>query len=696
MSEQDNLQTADGKEQKESTINTSEKKKIITEETVVEAVVEAVEETVVEAVVEAVEETVVEAVEETVVEAVEDKVQETVEEAVEDKVQETVEETVKSEGDDHGIDAIHESNAEDAEDEGNSERHTIEHKPYDKMSMDELVDELHNLVSNEKVQAIKEHVNNLRTEFMSQFHSLLEEKKEEFIHEGGKDTDFYYSNPIEKRFKDAYREYKNKLHSHYKNIENSLKENLVERLQIIEEIKGLFNVEESINTTYKHFKELQEQWKNAGPIPKDKYNNAWNSYHHHVEIFYDFLHLNRDLRDLDFKHNLEQKLKIIDRAEELAKDDDLNRAFRELQVLHKMWKEELGPVAKEHRDVIWERFKKATKTIHDKRQIYFSELDKVYEQNLEKKHEIIAKIDTIAQEKVNSHSAWQNKIKDIEALRKEFFSAGKVPIKVNEATWTKFKDSVRNFNRNKNAFYKDLKKEQYVNLQKKMDLIKTAEDNKDSEDFETTTPLMKKIQSEWKKIGHVPRKDSDKVWNEFKTACNHYFNKFHSAKDAENKEGYEIYDKKNEILGQLKNLKVSGEQQKDLSVIKDHISTWKSLGHVPPNKRYIEGKLNKTLDGLFKSLDIDKNEAEMIKFENKLENLNSATDTRFLDNERTFIRKKIDEIKGEVNQLENNLLFFKNVNDENPIVKEVHTNIKKHKDSLKLWKIKLRKIKELY
>ena len=192
----------------------------------------------------------------------------------------------------------------------------------------------------------------------------------------------------------------------------------------------MINVEENINTTYKHFKELQERWRNTGPIPRDKYNNAWNSYHHHVEMFYDFLHLNRDLRDLDFKHNLEKKLKIIERAEELAKDDNVIRAFRELQELHKMWKEELGPVAREHREEIWERFKASTKIINEKRQKYFSEIDKVYEKNLEKKLEIISKIEDIGKEETNSHSAWQKKIKEIEALREAFFNAGKVPLKV--------------------------------------------------------------------------------------------------------------------------------------------------------------------------------------------------------------------------------------------------------------------------
>ncbi|WP_418509403.1 DUF349 domain-containing protein [Corallibacter sp.] len=628
--------------------------------------------------------------------------QDNLQEADGNKEQETVNDTAQTpqpeapQDDDAVINEIDESNAEDAEDEGSKDRHTIEEKEYEKMSMEDLVEELDKLVKNEKVQAIKTHVENIRTEFKSKFNAFLDEKKEEFLNEGGNEIDFYFSSPLQKRFKDTYKDYRSKLNAHYNNIQSSLKNNLSERLEIIEEIKGLINVEENINTTYKHFKELQDRWKNAGPIPRDKYNNAWNSYHHHVEIFYDFLHLNRDLRDLDFKHNLEQKLKIIDRAEELAKDDNLNRAFRELQVLHKMWKEELGPVGKEHREEIWNRFKAATKTIHDKRQLYFAELDKVYEDNLKVKHAIIDKINVIAEKGANSHKEWQAAIKDVEALRNEFFNAGKVPIKVNEATWAKFKDVVRTFNRKKNAFYKDLKKDQYDNLQKKLDLIKIAEDNKDSDDFETATPLMKKIQSDWKKIGHVPRKNSDKIWLQFKAACNHYFDRLHAAKNAANAEGNEAYAKKSELLDTIKSIELSGDKDADITLIKSHIETWKNLGNVPSNKRYIEGKLNSVLDELFSKLNLNKNEAELIKFDTKLEILNNAQDSRHLDNERTFIRKKINEIKSEINQLENNLQFFSNVDESNPLVKEVHNNINQHKESLKLWKTKLSKIKELY
>lgn len=595
------------------------------------------------------------------------------------------------------LNEIDASNAEDAEDEDNSERHSIELKDYPELSLDELVIELEQLLKNHKVQAIKTHVEGIKNEFNDQFNTLLEEKKEEFIAQGGNEIDFKYSTPIKRSFNEAYKEYRSRTSAYYKGLEKNLKSNLETRLEIIEEIKALTDdAETSMNSKYKAFKDLQDRWKSAGPIPRDKYNNAWNSYHFNVERFYELLHLDRDLRDKDFEHNLIQKIKIIDRAEELAADDNTNRSFRELQVLHKLWKEDLGPVAKEHRDLIWDRFKQATKVINDKRQDYYDKQDEVYEKNLIVKHEIIAKIEALSTQEVKSHSEWQNKIKEVEALRTAFFKAGKVPIKVNETTWTKFKEAVRAFNRSKNAFYKNLKKDQFDNLSKKQALIKIAEDNKESEDFDTVTPLMKKIQGDWKRIGHVPRKDSDKIWKQFKAACNHYFDRVHKLRNAASAEEEQALIDKEALLKEVKDVQLKGEQKEDLATITGYISQWKNIGRVPGKKRKIENEFNATLDGLFNNLDMNKKEVEMLKFENKLQDLSSAEDSRVLDNERSFIRKKVDDIKAEIIQLENNLQFFNNPDKTNPLVKSVYDNIKKQKEALEIWKSKLKKIKDLY
>lgn len=586
--------------------------------------------------------------------------------------------------------------AEDSEDESAGDRHHIPKKDYHSMSKEALTDELERLLKKEKIQSIRDHVTEIRTEFNAKFDEELEEKKEDFLAEGGNIIDFHYSTPLKKRFNSLYFDYREKRNNYYQQLKQDLNKNLQKRLDIIEELKGLLDVEENINTTYKHFKELQDRWKIAGPIPRDKYNLVWNTYHHHVENFYDFLHLNREFRDMDFKHNLEQKLKVIDRAEELLQEEDINRAFRELQMLHKMWKEELGPVAQEYREDIWERFSQVTRQIHEKRQQYFETLDQQYEENWKKKQEIIEKINAIAEKDYTSHNKWQQQIKEMEALREAFFNAGKVPRSKNEATWSAFKQEVRKFNRKKNAFYKHLKRQQFENLEKKKELIRIAEDNKDSEDFKTVTPLMKKIQADWKKIGHVPRKDSDKVWKQFKAACNHYFDRIHTKGNEENKEEYEAFDKKKELLDRLKSLQLTGNKQEDLPKIKVQIDAWKQIGKVPHTKRFIEGKFNKTLDQLFNKLDVDKTKAEMLKYENKLQALNQAEDDQQLQNEHYFLTKKIEETKAEIRQLENNLQFFSNVEEDNPLVQEVHKNIDAHKDQLEVWQEKLRKIKSLY
>ena len=665
MSENDNLQDADGKTEVESTETTQAKE--VTKD--------------------------VELTEAETVKTEDNTTVETTEETSEIKTEAEKDASEVKEG---HVDEIEASNAEDAEDESNAERHNVEEKDYHAMSMDELVTEFNRLLKHHKVQTISKHVNSIKGEFNSKYNQLLEEKKEEFIADGGNEIDFYYTNDTKKLFNTLYKEYKQSINGYYKEREQNLKQNLENRLAIIEDIKGLLSVEENMGTTYKTFKELQEKWSNAGPIPRDKYNNAWNTYHHHVERFYDFLHLNNDLRDMDFKHNLDQKLKIIERAEELAKDENTNRSFRELQVLHKLWKEELGPVGKAHREAIWERFSNATKAIHDKRQAYFADMDKVHEKNLERKEDIIMQINAVNEDSNNSHSAWQKKIKTIEKLRQDFFNAGKVPLKVNEATWSKFKDAVRTFNRGKNSFYKDLKKDQYENLNKKKDLIKIAEDNKDSEDFETATPLMKKIQNEWKKIGHVPRRDSDKIWKQFKGACNHYFDRMHAERKAKDQHLYDAFDKKTKLLDALKTLEFTEDPKADIKTLQAKISEWKDIGYVPQNKRYIDGKFYKAIDDAFDKLKMDKSKLEMIKFDSKLENLANPEDTRLLDNEQNFIRKKIDEVKSEINQLENNLQFFSNVKSDNPLVKDVHKNIENHKKQLDTWKAKLTKVRSMY
>ncbi len=569
-------------------------------------------------------------------------------------------------------------------------------KDYSSLSEEELIAELKDIVATKPIQNIKDIVEEIKTEFNSKFNDELEKNKETFIADGGNIIDFYYNTPLKKEFDNEYYHYKHKRSSHYKNLLNDQKDNLAKREGLIEELKGLFNVKEKTSTIYKMFRDIQERWFEAGQIPRDKYNTVWENYHHHVENFYDILHLDREFRDRNFKQNLEQKLRLIGRAEELTKEENNNKAFRELQMLHKMWKEEIGPVAKEFSDEIWDKFSAATKIIHDKRHEYLKELDKLAEENVTVKKEFINEINTLTENaKDKGHQVWQNTIKKVQELRDQFFESGKVPKSKNKEVWDLFKEATRNFNKEKNTYYKNQKKEQFDNLAKKRELIKIAEDNKDGDDFEKVTPLMKKIQNDWKKIGHVPRKDSDKIWKEFKAVCNHYFDRLHAQKDEANKEEYAHYDAKKAFLETLDNLKLEGDHKKDIATITGKIAEWKELGRVPYSKKDIEQKFNKKLDDLFGQLDLDKKQTELIKFENKLNAMTSQEDDRKLKNEEFFISKKVGEVRDEIRQLENNLLFFKHVKDDNPLVKEVHKNIAKHKEQLETWIEKLKKIRAL-
>ncbi len=598
----------------------------------------------------------------------------------------------REDGEEKVLEEIEESNTEDAEDTDNHRRHHIPILDYHSMSMENLVGELQRLVRNEKVQAIKKHVDGIKHEFDRKFQEFIETKKEEFIASGGSEMDFRYNSVTKRQFNEVFGDYREKRNQYHKKLEKQLKENLANRLEIIEQLKGLINVEEDINKTYRNFRELQENWRNAGPVPRNSYNDVWRTYHHHIEIFYDFLHLNRELRDLDFKHNLEEKQKLVERAEALVKEKDLNKAFRELQTLHKLWKEEIGPVAKDHREVIWERFSNATKAMHQRRQEHYKQLELQYEKNLEKKNELIAEINLVSANVADNHKSLQRQIKQIEQLRDAFFKAGKVPQKVNEETWAKFKEAVRGFNRSKNSFYKNLKKGQQENLNKKRDLLKIAVALKDSEDWDTATQEMKRIQGEWKKIGHVPRRYSDKIWNDFKNACNHYFDRLHASKNTVRKAEHENLEKKLACLEKLKQFQLSGNREKDLAQVKTFIDEWRSYGHVPFKRKSINQKFNKIVDALFKKLKVGHQEAELLKYGNKIKELAKADNESAINNERTFIQRKIAESKKELRQLETNMQFFSNASEDSPLVKDVLKNIESHKEALATWNAKLKKL----
>jgi hypothetical protein len=596
------------------------------------------------------------------------------------------------------LEEIDNSNAEENEDDSVKEKHEIEMLDYDALSMEELTDELEKLVTNEKVMAIKDHAEGIRKAFSDKYQHFIDEKREEFNAQNNEEgVEFEYHFPLKNKFDSIFNTYKTNKAKHFKQLQNNLEHNFAVREALIEELKQLIDSSDSsIGDMFKKANDIRDRWKNAGAIPRDKYNILWNNYHFHMERFYDVIHLDKEARDLDLKNNLEQKQQIISKATALLNEEDVMKAFRELQLLHRVWKEEIGPVDREHRESIWNEFSEITKQMHDKREALYALARGKETENLALKIEIISQIEALGTEKIDSHSGWQGQIKKLETLREAFFKAGKVPAEVTEETWAKFKNAVRAFNVHKNVFYKDIKHEQNDNLAKKIALVEKAKSLQESNDFNATTPIMKKIQDDWKKIGHVPRKYSDSIWKDFKDACNAYFDRMHEARNAESSEEVEAFEKKKAFLDELKDFTLSGEHKADLEAIKAHIATWKTFGKVPFNRRHIEGKFNKILDALFEKLSMSKKDTEMMRFSNRLEQLSENDNKRALEQEQFFIRKKIDEVQGEIFQLENNIQFISSSSKgENPFIKEVQKSIERHKDDLKLWKEKLQQIKNM-
>ena len=577
--------------------------------------------------------------------------------------------------------------------EGNTEeekpKKEVEIIKYDTLSLEELTDALDNIIHTQKVQHIKSSVEAIKSAFNLKFGTLLAEKKSLFLAEGGNTIDFQYSSPVKSKYNKLLSDYKKQKDIHYSNLEKQLKDNLEKRVQVIEDLKILIENADT-KTMYKYFRDLQNTWRSIGPVPKTKYNDTWKIYHHHVERFYDLLHLSNDFRDLDFKNNLEEKLKLIEKAEFLAEMQDVNAAFKELQDLHKTWKEDIGPVAREMRDDVWDKFSAATKIIHDKRHDHFKSMKSQYVVIIEAKMLVIDEILSYDSSKNKTHNDWQKSIKDIDALRKKYFDAGKLPYSKSESIWKKFKEATKQFNREKNKFYKQEKNAQQNNLQAKLDLIKLAESIKDSEDWETTTNTFKKIQSDWKKIGHVPRKFSDDIWNKFKSSCNYYFDRYHNQKNA-------LSDEQKEIIGHkiafVEALKVEDYTTKD--TITNLMESWSQLGSTPRGSKAVDLQFNKFVDGLLSKLSLDKSEIVLLKFKNIINGYLANNDIRKLDSELVFVRKKIDESVREIQQLENNLSFFSNASDDNPMVKNVHKNIDTFKNGLKAWKDKLAYIRSL-
>ena len=517
------------------------------------------------------------------------------------------------------------------------------------LSIDALVDLLSNVTTRDDWFKNHKQIQSINSVFEEKFQADLEINKQSFIKEGGNEIDFYFKPEYKKKFDQIGYDYREKRRNHYKSQEATQKVNLEKKKAIIEEIKNLINIEQNINTIYNSFRALQESWYNTGPIPRADNQNIWETYKHHVERFYDFLHLNRELRDLDFKHNYEEKLKIIEQAEALQQVPDIVRASRDLNTLHQLWKNDLGPVAKEHSEDLWNRFQEASRVIQSKRQTYQKDMVGAMKENLEKKETLLKEMKSLTESPLDTHKAWQNAINKYNKLREDFKTIGYVPAKESKATWQEFRDIGREFMRLKNVFYKEQKKEYNQNIDGKKALIEKSKAIVESETWESRVQEMKDLQKEWRGVGFVPRKLDNKLWDEFSEVQKIFFDRLKTGFQHLSSEQEAMQKEKLAQIDKLKTFTFSS----DIKVLKEEYNnfwdTWKAISRLDTgNQEKINYSFSNALLAGVKKVELDKDAKNEV-----LINLNTLIlqgDSKRLQQELQTARTNVSTLKAELTQ----------------------------------------------
>ena len=477
----------------------------------------------------------------------------------------------------------------------------------------------------------------------------------------------------------------------FREQEKEKQENLKKKLDIIEKIKAMVTSPEEANKSYQDFKKLQQEWKEIKLVPAEKANELWRNYQLYVEQYYDLLKLNSEAREYDFKKNLEIKTKICEAAEKLGTEEDVISAFHQLQKLHQEFRE-TGPVAKELREEVWARFKAASTIINKRHQQHFESLRAKEEDNLTKKTALCEKIEEIAKEEIKTAGEWEKKTKDIIAIQAEWKTIGFAPQKMNVKIFERFRAACDDFFSKKAEFFKNMKQQFAENADKKRALIEQAKALQDSTEWKSTSDKLIALQKEWKTIGMVPKKLGDKLWNEFLTACNHFFEARNSANAGTRNEERTNLEKKRGIIEQLKALaENAGDNIQDK--VRELIDEYNAVGHVPfKEKDKLYKEYHDILDKLYKELNISTARRRLDKFKNNLKNV-AEKGADALDNERARLMRRYEAIKQEVQTYENNLGFLNASSKKgNSLIDEMNRKVQKLKDDMNLVREKIKAI----
>lgn len=538
----------------------------------------------------------------------------------------------------------------------------------------------------------KDEIDHLKTAFYKLLFAEREADQKTFIENGG-DPEAYVmkTDDSEEQFKAEMGLIKEKRAKAFQQQEEEKKANLQRKQQIIEKIKMMSTSPEEANKSYNDFKALQQEWKDIKAVPAEKANELWRNYQLYVEQYYDLLNLNRELREYDFKKNLEQKTLLCEAAEKLADEPDAVSAFHQLQELHQQYRE-IGPVAKELREQIWARFKAASTVINKRHQQHFEELRAKEEENLTRKTALCEKVEAIAKEENKNATDWENHTKQIIDIQTEWKTIGFAPQKMNVKIFDRFRAACDDFFGRKAEFFKTLKEKFAENTKKKKEMVEQAKALMDSTDWKATSDKLIKLQKEWKTIGMVPKKVGDQLWAEFVAACNKFFEARNAATAGTRNEEQQNLDRKKEIIAKLKEL-LDSTADNVQATLQQLIDEYGKIGHVPfKEKDKLFKEYHKVVDALYKKLNISASKQRLDNFKSSIKSMAKQGED-MLDNERGRLMRRYEQLKSEITTYENNLGFLNASSKKgNSLIDEMNRKVNKLKDDLELIRQKIKAI----
>lgn len=526
----------------------------------------------------------------------------------------------------------------------------------------------------------KQELDLLKQNFYKQHKAQQENEKKEFIEAGGNEAEFVSAlTADEDKFKELMGVIKEARFAMHQELEMKKQMNYVKCLALIDRLKTLLESPEEVGKSYNAFKEINQEWNEAKPIPEDKANDIWKSYQMYREQFYDLLKLNHEMREYDFKKNLEMKNALIEKAEALGKLDDAISAFHQLQNLHQQYRE-IGPVAKELREDVWARFKAASTVVNKRHQEHFEKIREKENNNLELKTALCEKVEAIAESASTTTAEWNEKAQQIIDIQKEWRSIGFAPQKMNQKIFDRFRAACDKFFTERANQFKQFKQGLQANLEKKIALCEKAEALKESTDWNATSKILSDLQKEWKTIGAVPRKNADAVWKRFNEACDFFFENKNKANAGAAEEQKQNLEKKLAIIEKLREAKENVANGIEISV-KDMVAEWNSIGHVPfREKDKIYEEFRSLVDFLFKELSASTMQRRLNGFKEGLKNKKEGS-----RNERQRLIRKFEALRSEIQTYENNLGFISmNSKKANSLTNEIERKIERQKGELEL------------